>query len=593
VETHQNRKIAAALAVILVLSLLVFLAPWSGARPDEVAVETAVGNGGAVRSESRSLAGGDGVDGAGEAESRARVEAATAEAEITAAAVPYEFEMELVARTIEDLPGAAVPIHLAPEFHVLNQTQTDSDGIARVKWRGRVSPMTMVYASPKGLVGGKRLYRCVVHAGTVARVALLVSLRPSWGRPFTVYGSGGLLKFDGIMVTPGKHRITGVTAITNSLAAPPLFKDKNGWAWFGTGRGGIPTEVVRDVVTTRYSQLVVSRFAINLIADRQKPPKVNRKRVLTGVIRDAAGRPIPSAMVLLSGRSRTRTNASGKYRIEFKKRDGDVLDLRAGGGDHGLAFRKIELDEATTLRWDAQLDRGIELRGQLVSTNGEPRAGWHVQIEPEDGSPWIDGTTTDKAGRFAIPNVEDRGYRVRAFAAGCVLSSFLQRDVRPFGSHVFAVWADGKRGKFQVAPRDLERKRMTDATFRFWDHRSGMGRRIVPRSGTSLVVAGDFRVVIDAAGFALANHASVRIDSDQLTDLGDVMLGERAYLDMSRVKKALTLYRLHDAVLSRVETVGKKIVRLPPGTYLAFDGAGEVRFEIKPGANAVPKSIRR
>jgi hypothetical protein len=137
-------------AAILVLSLLLFLAPWSGARPDEVAVETAVVEGGAVPSESRSLVGGDGANGAGEAEARARVEAAAVEAEI--------------------------------------------------------------------------------------------------------------------------------------------------------------------------------------IAGKQKPLEVNRKRVLTGVIRDAAGRPFPSALVLLSGRSRTRANASGGYRIEFKKRDGDVLDLRAGGG---------------------------------------------------------------------------------------------------------------------------------------------------------------------------------------------------------------------------------------------------------------------
>ena len=90
-------------------------------------------------------------------EARTQVEDTPVAPAAAAALAPYEFEMEITARTLDDLPGTGVPIYLAPEFHVLNQAKTDSKGVVRVRWRGRVPTMTMVYASPRGLSAPNRV----------------------------------------------------------------------------------------------------------------------------------------------------------------------------------------------------------------------------------------------------------------------------------------------------------------------------------------------------------------------------------------------------------------------------------------------------
>jgi len=510
-----------------------------------------------------------------------------------ASMAPHEFEMEIHARTVNDLPGGRVRIYLAPEFHALNQTRTNREGVARVKWRARVATMTMVYASPRGLEGGKRLHRLVVHAGTVARVAVRVKAKSGRGGPVLVFGNGRRLQLSSSALSGGRFRLSQVT-ISNGPGVPPsLHADKDGWSWFTTGRSRLLGQTETRSVVGRNQSFVLSGLDIQMVQGGRSNRETLLKRVLSGIVRDAVGRRVPAALVLLAGKWRARTNDKGVYRIEFKQRNGESLQARAGGGDHGIAQGKIEVGEATELTWNPQLDRGTELRGQLMTPDGKPRAGWHIEIEPEDASPFIDGTKTDAEGRFSVPNVIDRPYRLRAFASKSVLPSLQKNDVRPNVDQVMVIQAEEKPGFLQVTPRDLDGKLVADAELRLWDDRTGVGFRHQGSHEKQSVVSGLYRLVLGAPGFELKDHTQVSIDADQVNNLGDVMMGDRAMLDTASAMKEISLYWMHDAVPSCIDTAGKKTVWLPPGNYRAFHGADEIAFEVRPGANQVPVPIRR
>jgi hypothetical protein len=567
-----TKKMLAALGLSLILFLSYIFVPWTGDGDEDLPVD----------SDATPLS----AEALGERAAEERVvepaEEARTKIEDTVVAAkamaPYEFEMEIVVRTVEDLPGAEAPVYLAPEFHVLNQGDTDGNGVARVKWRGRVPTMTMVYASPRGLSDGKRLRRCVVHAGKLARVALRVRTGLTTGQPFVVFSKNGIAS-KGVTIRWASPR--GSLVRFGSRSVPALHRDREGWSWF-TGRG--MRELVHPASIQRYTKVRVGLPSVEGVP--------RGKRVLTGTVRDAMGRPVPTALVRIAG-NRVRTNKSGVYKIEFEARNAEVVTALAGGGDHGLAASRIEIGTETERSWDPRLDRGLELRGQLLASDGKPRVGWRVEIEPEDSSPWIDGATTDKYGRFAIPNVEDRSYRVLAIAPKSVLPSFSKNGVRPGGDQIFAVFADREAGFFKVSPLTLGGEDVSGAEVRLWDDKLGEGRLLRPGKNKQSVVAGHYRVALGAPGLERKDYTRVRIDAAQLTDLGDVVLGELARLNVLRSKPALRIYWMHAAVPSRIDKGGEKEIQLPPGSYRVFFGEDETAFEVQPGLNQLPDSLRK
>jgi hypothetical protein len=194
---------------------------------------------------------------------------------------------------------------------------------------------------------------------------------------------------------------------------------------------------------------------------------------------------------------------------------------------------------------------------------------------------------------YAIPNVKDRSYRVRAIAPKSVLPSFSKNDVRPCGDQIFAVFADREAGFFKVSPLTLGGEDVSGAEVRLRDDRLGEGRLLRPGKNKQRVVAGHYRVALGAPGLERKDYTRVRIDAAQLTDLGDVVLGELARLRVLRSKPALRIYWMHAAVPSRIDKGGEIEIQLPPGSYRMFFGEDETAFEMQPGLNQLPDSLRK
>jgi len=89
-----------------------------------------------------------------------------------------------------------------------------------------------------------------------------------------------------------------------------LHRDREGWSWF-TGRG--KRELVYPASIQRYTKVRVGLPSVEAVP--------RRERVLTGTVRDAMGRPVPTVPVRIAG-DRVRTNKSGVYKIEFEVQPG-------------------------------------------------------------------------------------------------------------------------------------------------------------------------------------------------------------------------------------------------------------------------------
>ena len=192
--------------------------------------------------------------------------------------------------------------------------------------------------------------------------------------------------------------------------------------------------------------------------------------VLRGVVLDASGERVAQAWVS-AGRTSTQTDASGRFELSL---DDDVTrPVVVNGVAEGHLPGRYEHPEGA--RWPESLEivlggRPLELRGRVVTTDGEPVDGVRVRIL--DGTPfgWVPfdtnersfstdveleamvrgdamgwGFETDSNGRFTIGGLLDRSYRL--FLAHPERSSYLDgRVVVPGGAEVEFVLPDPPPG---------------------------------------------------------------------------------------------------------------------------------------------------
>jgi len=172
------------------------------------------------------------------------------------------------------------------------------------------------------------------------------------------------------------------------------------------------------------------------------PSEEESPRLVTGIVRAPWGAPVAGAEVTYA-RQRTLSKEDGSFDLPVDQIYEDMA-LRATHRDHQPGAWEDLWQELLDSQADVEgvvLVLGpapLSIQGQVLDEKGRPARGFQVSLE--DGTPlgalgeWAElrphladapGVSTDDAGRFHLPGLFDRDYRVRAWQAdtGLVLVS--------------------------------------------------------------------------------------------------------------------------------------------------------------------------
>ncbi|MCZ6597105.1 MAG: sigma-70 family RNA polymerase sigma factor [Planctomycetota bacterium] len=530
----------------------------------------------------------------------------------------------------DDRPIEGAQVFLGPAGHSLNRAvRTDAEGFFRVSWRGRSAAMDVALAVQGGGHGWSGLRRMrVVQGKNEVRFGLrgggLTGL-------FVSYSRASSEQVAWVELSPMMFEVH-VPMGGGSQAwlddSPDFQSDENGVGHFAAWRGddrcpgmnhfkNLPLAMPSwEVPRARYASLALDsrRLARGLVLfDDHDSPPLAPLATLRGVVRDAEGRPVPGALVA-AGRHRT-TRADDEGVFELTGLDEGTYALRAGGGDHGLAFSELTLGVGGEATWEPWLDRGLELTGRLTDENGAPLGGWLVELQGAHAvDPWFDGTTTDAEGRFALPNCPNRPLRVLVRTAG----SWTAAPVRVFDR----LWPGGEpceleltaddlaQGSVRVSVRTPEGEALTDATdveVRLWrlDSGTGVWMTAVPDAEEHLLAGvppGTYLLEIGSPRLAWKEIGPFTLGPGQELDLGPVTLdtpGRVRFLVEATDQRALDecafeLWELRADVRTRLLSVGGMTpagMALAGGTYelVARPAEGEARsytFPVVAGGEA-------
>jgi protocatechuate 3,4-dioxygenase beta subunit len=157
--------------------------------------------------------------------------------------------------------------------------------------------------------------------------------------------------------------------------------------------------------------------------------------VLSGVVRDGAGQPVPDASVTCGDyaamdRLETRSAANGHYELSGLPLFG--ISVRASAEGAGKDERELAAQAGERLEWDPVLTLGLSIVGRVEDEGGAPVAGHHV-----DAANYAPGRTTssqaltDEQGRFTLVNCADGEHELRVFTPDWKTNVAVVRGVRP------------------------------------------------------------------------------------------------------------------------------------------------------------------
>ncbi len=469
---------------------------------------------------------------------------------------PHEFSLQVRAFDQFDMPAPNVGVVLGPERHALNRAgSTGDDGVLEVKWRGRTDTMRVAIGSSKNPASLRLVELRAGHTAQISMRTHRVFVEHGsivWSSRLHAYGGGGAanlpdMEFDGEY---GRF----VTPTPDSADAVPTV-------------GGF------ELSTTRAGTFV--SLAIN--ESRNAPEQGFGK--IAGMILDAVGGPASKAHIVASAPGRPDVFATadedGKY--ELPKVQPGSYTVRAGGGDLGVALGEVVCDEGETTRFDARLDRGLELQGRLVDDAGRPLVGWRVEASSSDGTgEWIDVAKTDGQGVFRIPNVPDRAHELafyrkldkrvpgripdwqrQLWPSVAPIDITVPRDQQPFGK--------------LAATLSVDPAQLSGIEARVWHTASSRGITLHPNGEGELPLEqlpfGDYRLVIGGERASWTQVANFRVAPAQEIDLGVVAIDPTGTIVIPEGSD-IALVRIDPSVFSKLVTKG--------GAAFTIDGMGNI-----------------
>jgi hypothetical protein len=155
-------------------------------------------------------------------------------------------------------------------------------------------------------------------------------------------------------------------------------------------------------------------------AELPKPGELVIPAVLSGLITNESGRPIPGVSVRLeqSGEeiAQAWTDQSGNYWIAISHTARGLYDLSATSGELGDWRYDIRLREGEQ-RIDLTLKEAISIEGTIMMLDDTtPHVA--VPVQATVGEKVIDGVLTDGDGRYRLINLRSGQYNVRCYIPG-------------------------------------------------------------------------------------------------------------------------------------------------------------------------------
>lgn len=322
----------------------------------------------------------------------------------------FEYELDVVIVDSLDLPRDSQNVFAAPAGHTLNEVgTTGADGHLLLRWRGFQPSMELdLTLDPSG--SGNRVR---VSAGFQRAALRTSSSRADAQRNTLAFG----IALRGSRVQTLGDALTAV----ESYASAVCERDPDGRIlWVEPALCDAPPphygpESIVELGLDSSAVFTVHGAMLNLVEGSASSVETGR---FLGRVFDHEGKPVEGAAVVAwregaRGLPSTRTDAEGKFEIpDLSPADWTIA---AGGGDFGRARTLATLSAGSTFRWEARLERGLELKGRLVGPTGAALGDWVIEVECDDRlEPLVDATKTDAEGRFALPNLPPRSLRVFA-----------------------------------------------------------------------------------------------------------------------------------------------------------------------------------
>ncbi len=467
--------------------------------------------------------------------------------------LPYEYEISGVIVDEWDKPINGAHLFLAPLQQPLNDWgECDREGRFHVKFRASTPSLAMAVAVAKG-APTQELTRISVSAGKPLELRLLLPGRSvvATGSEVEVDSSASesfelsknvelsrrplrrLVETDaeievsyGIstFVRESEPRISMLHGESGEQEfrwpAPPMsveIEEENGWV-------GVLTR--RDV---SLNEIVELRAEADLEFEEVRG---DRRGTIAGQVLDPSGQPVPGALIYSVGGDwevQVGADREGRFRVALPV--GADVQLRAGGGDHGIAWnRGVTIAEGEALSWNPQLDRGMEILGKLLTW--ERSADEDLVLEARTQSShgvWFDWSRHQDANPkgFAFPNSPTGSSTL-----------MVRRSDAAFPEWVYDGLAPGQAARsFRLEPRALgsallqvvddQGRAYPHAKVQLWHEASGKARWMTSRNDgyrMEKLPAGAYSASVHSPQLGWRSLGRVYVESGQETDLGSATL---------------------------------------------------------------------
>lgn len=243
---------------------------------------------------------------------------------------------------------------------------------------------------------------------------------------------------------PGPERVSATRGY-----GPPPFRLRTAADGSFEARDVPPGVVPVEVKASGFTPLMT---AIDVFAGETQDHHIPLEpgAVVRGVVRDGRGLGVPGASVSVGAHPRApgyasvATDAAGHYELRDPPR-GDspfTASKTSIGEDH----TKLHIEPGQSLTWDAVLSAGLQIFGRVRDESGQPVEGLHVRCVTFPGfNGKVASAKVAADGTFALPNCEDRSYRLTVHEGGTGPALAALDEVRPSPSEVWIAIPLGAR----------------------------------------------------------------------------------------------------------------------------------------------------
>ncbi len=510
---------------------------------------------------------------------------------------PYEYQLEILAIDEDDLPASNFDILIAPFGHDLNTIVTDSRGIAQVRWRARTSGFDLVYGAIKRTIGEAAVQRASLRAGGVNRLVLRVR------RQHIVSLSGRFLLS---MLHESTEGQSNAWIDASNARFPAMISVDGGFSEFVTRCQAASIVPPRSQTgslnaltefTTDAPRALNSTWRVDTQRESEGDGTGDFGKI-RGVVLCADGSPADKALIHASRETEsgistyhTHCDKQGVYKL------GDLpagqYSVRAGGGELGRADWQFSITAGAELEWNPALDRGLELKLQVVDSSNQALPGWRIEVFADGVEDWVDGGTAGKAGQLSIPNLENRAHKLRCYSPKGLVPLWTATAIWPSAETITLHIPDAalSRGDCRITPSVVDDSKWTFGPIQLWRN-GGHGVSVFEGNDKGFDVGGlpsdIWQVLVAGRGFGFGSSSDLNLLPTGRTDHAFVR-GEPTSLGLPEELELgdglVEIRYLHKDVVSRSGGLSQNVRKLwlRPGSYLVQHGELSWRLEVRTG----------